>query len=186
MVLPSASQVTATEVFGSLRVAVIRELDAPPVRDLLDQLVARGWRPRQLRERVGVLPVQATSAQDAAVITAELRRLLEERSPQEQYDAEVARPTQEREDAVRDAPVPAAPEERSRWIDTIRDSLKGSRSRASFGPPVRLRPDCALCTGEAEFLKNSASPVRRDVHLCRGCVDLLAAGEVRTERATGS
>ncbi|MCU1673930.1 MAG: hypothetical protein JWN77_2043 [Frankiales bacterium] len=177
MVLPTAAQITATEVFGSLRVAVIRELDAPPVRELLDQLVGRGWRPRQLRERVGALPVQPTSAQDAAVITAELRRLLEEQSPKQQYDAEVQRRAAEREDAARDAPVPAAPEERSRWIDTIRGSLKGSRTRVPFGPPVRLRPDCALCAGEAEFF------VRRDVHLCSSCVDLLAAGEVRAEPA---
>ncbi|MCA1712894.1 MAG: hypothetical protein LC789_15165 [Actinobacteria bacterium] len=180
MVLPSAAQVAAPEVFGALRVAVIRELDSPAVRDLLDELVTRGWRPRQLRERVGVLPVQPTSAQDAAVITAELRRLLEESSPQEQYDAELARRAREREDAARDAPAPAAPDERSRWIAAIRGSLKGSRTRVPFGPPVRLRPDCALCTGEAEFF------VRRDVHLCSSCVDLLAAGEVRAERETGS
>jgi hypothetical protein len=177
MVLPST---LATEVFGALRVAVVRELDCPEVRELLDRLVARGWRPRQLRERVGSLPVQPTSAQDAAVIADELRRLLGEESPQEQYDAEVARRARQREDEQAAAPVPAAPEERSRWISTIRDGLKGGRSRVPFGPPVRLRPDCALCPAEGEFF------VRRDVHLCGDCVDLLAAGELRPERATGT
>jgi hypothetical protein len=37
-----------------------------------------------------------------------------------------------------------------------------------------------LCQGEAEFF------VRRDVHLCGSCVDLLAAGEVKPQAATGT
>ena len=176
MVPPSA---LATQVFGNLRVAVIRELTSPEVTDLLTRLVEQGWRPRQLCERVGALPVQATSAQDAAVIVAALRALLEEESPQARYDAEVARREAARDDAERDAPEPAAPEDRARWISAIRSGLKG-RSRVPFGPPVRLRPDCALCTAEAEFF------VRRDVHLCGSCVDLLAAGGVRPDRATGT
>lgn len=167
------------EVFGDLRVTVIRELQTPEVEALLDRLVARGWRPRQLRERVGALPVQPTSEQDAEVIVAALQRLVDEPSPQERYDADVARREHERAESQRVAPVPAAADDRARWISAIRGGLKG-RSRVPFGPPVRLRPDCALCTGEAEFF------VRRDVHLCAGCVDLLAAGEIKAERATGT
>ena len=169
----------SAEVFGSLRVAVVRELQGEEVAALLDSLVAAGWRPRQLRERVGALPVQPTSAQDAEVVLQALRGLLKEDSPQARHDAELVRRQQERADAHRDAPVAAAPDDRARWIATIRSGLKG-RARVPFGPPVRLRPDCTLCAGEAEFF------VRRDVHLCKGCVDLLAAGELSAPRATGT
>ena len=170
----------ATQVFGNLRVAVIRELSSPEVTELLTRLVGQGWRPRQLCERVGALPVQSTSAQDAEVIVQALRGLLEEESPQARYDAEVSRREAARIDAARDAPEPAAPEDRAKWISAIRSGLKGGRARVPFGPPVRLRPDCALCAQEAEFF------VRRDVHLCTRCVDLLAAGEVKPEQATGT
>ena len=177
---PPPSGSLAELVFGSLRVAVVRELESPEVARLLRELVVRGWRPRQLADRVGALPVQPTSALDAEVVREALRRLLDEESPQQQYDAEVARREQDREQARREAPVVAAPEERTRWIEAIRTGLKGSRTRAAFGPPVRLRPDCALCSAESQFF------VRRDVHLCKRCVDLLAAGEVRPETATGT
>jgi hypothetical protein len=166
-------------VFGSLRVAVVRELESPEVARLLRELVVRGWRPRQLADRVGALPVQPTSEQDAAVVVEALTRLLDEPSPQARYDAEVARRAEERTRAEAEAPVPAAAEDRARWISAIRSGLKG-RSRVPFGPPVRLRPDCTLCEGEAQFF------VRRDVHLCAGCVDLLAARQVKPERATGT
>ena len=169
----------ADEVFANLRVSVARELSRPEVAELLRLLVGRGWRPRQLSDRVGQLPVQATPAQDAEVIVAALTRLLDEESPQERYDAERARRERERAYAQAEAPVPAAPEDRQRWITAIRSGLKG-RSRVAFGPPVRLRPDCVLCEGEAQFF------VRRDVHLCASCVDLLAAGQVKPERATGT
>ena len=169
----------SAEVFGSLRVAVVRELQGEEVTALLDALVAAGWRPRQLRDRVGALPVQPTSAQDAEVVLQALRALLDEESPQARHDAELARRQQEREDAQRGAPVVAAPDDRARWISTIRSGLKG-RARVPFGPPVRLRPDCTLCAAEAEFF------VRRDVHLCKTCVDLLAAGELSSQRATGT
>ena len=169
----------ADEVFGNLRVSVVRELARPEVDDLLRRLVQRGWRARQLADRVGVLPVQATPEQDAEVIVAALTRLLEEQSPQERYDAELAWRERRRAEAREEAPTPAAPEDRQRWITAIRSGLKG-RSRVPFGPPVRLRPDCSLCEGEAQFF------VRRDVHLCASCVDLLAAGQVKAERATGT
>jgi hypothetical protein len=167
------------DVFSHLRVAVVRELDAAEVGALLDELVARGWRPWQLRHRVGSLPTQPTSQQDAEVITALLRQLLDEPSPQARYEQERARREQERAQAEREAPVPAAAEARDRWIAVIRSSLK-HRPRVVIPASLRVRPDCAVCQGESEFF------VRRDVHLCARCVDLLAAGVVTAERATGS
>jgi hypothetical protein len=169
----------AADVFSQLRVAVMSELDTPEVTALLDDLVAHGWRPWQLRHRVGSLPVQPSSAQDAEVITALLRSLLDEPSPQARYDEERARREQARADAERAAPTPADPAARERWIAVIRTGLKG-RPRVVVPAPLRLRPDCAVCQGESDFF------VRRDVHLCGRCVDLLAAGAVTAERHTGS
>lgn len=168
----------AGEVFGSLRIAVARELDTDDVRELVDELAQRGWRPWQLRHRVGTLPSQPSSTQDAEVIVAMLRRLRDEPSPQARYDEERARRQQARADAERDAPEPAAGDARDRWIAVIRSGLKG-RPRAVPPPPMRVRPDCAVCQGESNFF------VRRDVHLCARCVDLLAAGVVTAERETG-
>ena len=173
------SSTYAAEVFGQLRLAVVRELDTDDVATLLDDLISRGWRPWQLRHRVGTLPTQPTSAQDAEVITALLRQLLQEPSPQARYDEERARRERERADAAQDAPVPAVPEVRDRWIAVIRGGLKG-RPRVVTPSPMRVRPDCAVCQGESDFF------VRRDVHLCGRCVDLLAAGVVTAERETGT
>jgi len=169
----------AADVFSHLRVAVTRELDAVEVDQLLDDLMDRGWRPWQLRHRVGTLPTQPSSVQDAEVIVALLRQLLDEPSPQSRYDQEKARRQQVREDALRDAPSPADPDDRDRWIAVIRGGLKG-RPRVVTPAPMRVRPDCAVCQGESDFF------VRRDVHLCARCVDLLAAGAVTAERETGS
>ena len=72
----NATSPHAPEVFGQLRVAVSRELDTDEVAGLLDELISRGWRPWQLRHRVGTLPTQPSSVQDAEVIVAHLRRLL--------------------------------------------------------------------------------------------------------------
>jgi hypothetical protein len=173
------SSTHAPDVFGQLRVAVARELETAEVDGLLDELVTRGWRPWQLRHRIGVLPTQPSSVQDAEVITALLRQLLDEPSPQARYDEERIRRQQERADAQRDAPTPAGPEDRDRWIAVIRSGLKG-RPRVVTPAPMRVRPDCAVCQGESDFF------VRRDVHLCARCVDLLAAGAVTAERETGT
>jgi hypothetical protein len=167
------------DVFSHLRAAVAQELESAEMATLLDELIAHGWRAWQLRHRVGALPAQPTSVQDAEVITTHLRRLLTEESPQVRYDEERARRERERADAERHAPVPAADEDRERWIETIRHGLKG-RPRVTTPPPMRVRPECTLCQGEGEFF------VRRDVHLCSGCVDLLAAGAVTAERDTGT
>jgi hypothetical protein len=167
------------EVFSQLRLAVMRELATREVEALLDELVSRGWRPWQLRHRVGVLPTQPSSVQDAEVIVSLLRQLVDEPSPQRRYDEERTQREQARAAAARDAPEPAAPAERERWIAVIRSGLKG-RPRVVTPAPMRVRPDCALCQGESDFF------VRRDVHLCARCVDLLAAGAVTAERQTGS
>ena len=164
------------DVFSHLRVAVARELETPAVTALLDDLVAAGWRPWQLRHRVGALPTQPSSVQDAEVILALLRQLLAEPSPQARYDEERARRAHEA--SAQDKP-PADPAERERWIAVIRSGLKG-RPRVVTPAPMRIRPDCAVCQGESDFF------VRRDVHLCARCVDLLAAGAVVAERDTGS
>src|SRR3954453_5864711 len=113
----------AADVFSQLRVAVMRELDTPDVETLLDDLMSRGWRPWQLRHRVGVLPTQPSSVQDAEVIVEHLRQLLDEPSPQRRYDEERAQRDQARADAARHAPQPAEPADRERWIAVIRSGL---------------------------------------------------------------
>lgn len=167
------------EVFNQLRLAVRRELATAEVEALLDELVSCGWRPWQLRHRVGVLPTQPSSVQDAEVIVSLLRQLVDEPSPQRRYDEERAQREQARAAAASEAPQPAGAAERERWIAVIRSGLKG-RPRVVTPAPMRVRPDCALCQGESDFF------VRRDVHLCARCVDLLAAGAVTAERQTGS
>lgn len=166
------------DVFSHLRAALVLELDSAEMATLLGALVGQGWRPWQLRQRVGALPVQASLAQDVEVIRALLSRLLTERSPQASYAEELERRTRERF-AARSAPAPAADADRERWIAVIRTGLKG-RPRVVAPAPVRTRPDCALCQGESDFF------VRRDVHLCAHCVDLLATGAISAERDTGS
>jgi len=166
-------------VFADLRPDVRACLDDPALEILLGELADRGWRPRQLRDRVGALPVQPSPAQDATVVVEALRGLLAQLSPQEAYDEELRRRADREEFERESALQPASAEDKARWVAAIRSGLTG-RGRVSFGPPVRLRPDCSLCEGEAAYF------VRRDVHLCGRCVDLLAAGEVRAERATGT
>ena len=66
--------------------------------------------------------------------------------------------------------APAAPEDCARWAASIRAGLRtGPRPRRP-APPPRERPACSACGGASAFF------VRRDVHLCGRCVDLLAAG----------
>lgn len=166
-------------VTADLRPAVQQALLGPELAALLEQLLTRGWRLRQLRDRVGAVPVQPGPEQDARAVLAELTGLLDQLSPQESYDEELRRRRLAAEEEQRSRHEPASEHDRARWIAAIRSGLTG-RARVAFGPPVRLRPDCSLCEAEAEFF------VRRDVHLCGPCVDLLAAGEIRQERLTGS
>ena len=166
-------------VTADLRAPVQQELGGPEFEALLTELVSRGWRPRQLRDRVGAVPVQPSADQDAATVVEALRRLLAQLSPQEAYDEELRRRRQNAEHEKQTRHEPASEQDKARWVAAIRSGLTG-RARVSFGPPVRLRPDCSLCEGEAAYF------VRRDVHLCGRCVDLLAAGEIRPERLTGT
>ena len=167
-----------SDVFSHLRVAVARELATPEVAALLEELVGLGWRPWDLRHRVGSLPVQSGPEQDAAVIVTLLQRLREDEPPAVRAEAERAERERQQARAAEDAPDVASPEVREQWIASIRRGLKGT-PRPARPAPVRVRPDCALCQGESDFF------VRRDVHLCARCVDLLAAGEVGRERAAG-
>lgn len=166
-------------VTADLRPGVQGALDPVDLGEVLEALVARGWRPRQLRDRVGAVAVQPSHAQDAEAVLTTLRGLLDHLSPQEAYDEELRRRALRAEREREAAHQPAADADKARWVAAIRSGLTG-RARVSFGPPVRLRPDCSLCEGEAAYF------VRRDVHLCGACVDLLAAGEIRPERLTGS
>ena len=167
-----------TDVFSSLPSRLMRELDADDVAATLDALVAAGWRPGQLRSRVGAEPSQGSVERDAAA----LRALLEELRGQECPDARHARERaeQEREQARRRelAPRPADPDVRDRWISEIRAGLKSTPPRRPRDAEPRTRPECALCSAESSFF------VRRDVHLCARCVDLLSTGDVRL-RASG-
>ncbi len=166
-------------VTADLRPGVQAALTELAVSEVLEALVARGWRPRQLRDRVGSVAIQPSHALDAQAVLSTLRGLLEHLSPQEAYDEELRRRAHREERALEAAHQPASEQDKARWVAAIRSGLTG-RARVSFGPPVRLRPDCSLCEGEAAYF------VRRDVHLCGRCVDLLAAGEIRPERLTGS
>ncbi len=176
--MPAPTSSTAF-VTADLRPGVQAALAELGVDEVLEALLARGWRPRQLRDRVGAVAVQPSHAQDAAAVLAALRALAAHPSPQEAYDEELRLRAHREERAHEAAHQPASEQDRARWLATIRASLPG-RARATVAPPERLRPDCSLCEGQAAYF------VRRDVHLCAHCVDLLAAGEIRPERLTGS
>jgi ribosomal protein S14 len=162
------------DVFSQLPSRLIRELDSDDVAAALDALVAAGWRPGQLRSRVGAEPSQGSVERDAAWLRALLVRLRDEQCPDVRYARERAEQGQERARQRELAPRPADPEVRDRWIGEIRAGLKSTPPRRrTREPQPRTRPECALCGAESTFF------VRRDVHLCRRCVDLLATGEVR-------
>ncbi|GAC1444239.1 MAG: hypothetical protein NVS3B26_12730 [Mycobacteriales bacterium] len=142
----SPSSPHAADVFGHVRVAVSRELETDEVAELVDNLVDRGWRWGQLGHRVGMLPTQPSSAQDAEIIIAMLRRLLEEPSPQVRYDQESARRQLARQATASQAPTPADPgrPRRARALDR-RDPGRAERPSEGRHPhthadPTRLRP----------------------------------------------
>jgi hypothetical protein len=161
-----------TDVFSHLPALLMRELDEPEVAEVLDALVAAGWRPGQLRHRVGAEPAQGSVDKDAAHLLALLRGLLGQACP----DAAHAREVEERERQRRwereHAPTPAAPEVVQAHLAQIRAGLKGV-SRPRPEPAPRTRPACSLCQAEGSYF------VTRDVHLCRRCVDVLATGQAR-------
>lgn len=168
-----------TDVFSQLPSRLMRELEAADVAALLDALVLAGWRPGQLRARVGAEPSQGSLDRDAAAVRSLLERLRGEQCPDARHARERAEQDHERARQQELAPRPADPAVRDRWLGEIRAGLKSTPARRSRAPEPRTRPSCALCDGESSFF------VRRDVHLCRPCVDLLSAGEVRLHAASG-
>ena len=161
-----------TDVFSHLPALLMRELDTEPVAQVLDELVAAGWRPGQLRHRVGAEPAQGGHERDAAHLLELLRRLTTQTCPDVLYAQEVAAREAQREWEAAQAPPPASPEVRDAHIAQIRAGLKGT-PRRRVEPEVRTRPGCNLCAGEGSYF------VTRDVHLCRRCVDVLATGQAR-------
>lgn len=161
-----------TDVFSHLPSLLMRELDSEPVAELLDELVALGWRPGQLRHRVGAEPAQGSVEKDAAHLVELLRSLRSQTCP----DLLHAQEREERERARRweqeHAPPPAAPEVREARLAEIRSALKGAPRRRPE-PVPRTRPQCSLCHGEGAFF------VTREVHLCKRCVDVMATGQAR-------
>ena len=167
-----------TDVFSQLPSRLMHELDDADVAAVLADLVEAGWRPGQLRSRVGAEPSQGSVERDAAAVRALLERLRAEECPDERHARERAEQHEERARQRELAPRPADPAVRDRWLGEIRASLKSTPVRRPPAPEPRTRPSCALCEGESSFF------VRRDVHLCRPCVDLLSAGAVRLHAAS--
>lgn len=166
-VSPDAT-VVAT-VLGDLPGALLRALDAREVAPLLERLLADGWRPGQVRARVGAEPAQGGPDRDAAHLVEVLQALTAEIPP----DVAHARAVRERQHRAReDGPTPASPEVRDRAIARIRAQLRGAPAPRA-APVPRTRPACSLCDGEGTYF------VTREVHLCRRCVAVLATGEAR-------
>jgi hypothetical protein len=168
-----------TDVFSQLPSRLMRELGSADVAAVLDDLVAAGWRPGQLRSLVGAEPSQGAVERDAAAVRVLLERLRSEECPDARHARERAEQERQRARQRELAPRPADPAVRDRWLGEIRARLKSTPARRMRAPEPRTRPSCALCDGESSFF------VRRDVHLCRACVDLLSAGEVRLHAASG-
>ncbi len=164
-----------TDVFSHLPALLMRELDTAPVAEVLEVLVASGWRPGQLRHRVGAEPAQGSVEKDAAHLLQLLTALTTQPCPDALHAQEKQERARQREWERAQAPEPASPEVRQARLEEIRAGLKGvPRRRAE--PEPRTRPACSLCTAEGAYF------VTRDVHLCRRCVDVLASGQARLEQ----
>lgn len=161
-----------TDVFRHLPALLMRELDTPPVAQVLQELVAAGWRPGQLRHRVGAEPAQGSVEKDADHLREVLRGLRDQPCPDAVHAQEVADREEQRRWEQETAPPPASPEVRAARLAEIRAGLKGTPKRRPE-PVPRTRPACSLCDGEGAYF------VTRDVHLCRRCVDVLATGQAR-------
>lgn len=164
-----------TDVFSHLPVLLMRELDTEPVAEVLDALLAAGWRPGQLRHRVGAEPAQGSPERDAAHLLEVLRGLRQQPCPDVAHAEALAQRAADRAAEQARTPPPAAPEVRDAHLAQIRAGLKGVPRRRSE-PEPRTRPACSLCAGEGSYF------VTRAVHLCRRCVDALASGEVRLQQ----
>ena len=164
-----------TDVFSHLPALLMRELDTAEVAEVLDQLVAAGWRPGQLRHRVGAEPAQGSVEKDARHLLELLRGLCAQTCPDALHAAEAAERERARRWERESAPPPASPEVRDAHLAQIRAGLKGS-PRKRPEPEPRTRPGCSLCQGEGAYF------VTRDVHLCKRCVDVLATGQARLDQ----
>jgi hypothetical protein len=165
------------DVFSHLPALLMRELDNEAVAQVLDVLVSNGWRPGQLRHRVGAEPAQGSVERDAAHLLELLTSLTAQTCPDVLHAREQEERARQREWERQNAPQPASPEVRQARIEEIRKGLKGvPRKRPE--PEPRTRPACSLCQGEGAYF------VTRDVHLCKRCVDVLATGQARLRSET--
>ena len=165
------------DVFSHLPALLMRELDTPQVAAVLEELLAAGWRPGQLRHRVGAAPAQGSVERDAAHLLELLRGLREQPCPDALHTQQVAEREARRRWEDEATPPPASPEVREARLAEIRASLKAAPRRRPE-PEPRTRPDCSLCAGEGAYF------VTREVHLCARCVEVLASGSARL-RETG-
>ena len=160
------------DVLRSLPALLVRAVDLGPVGREVDALVADGWRPGQLRARIGAAPSLGSPDRDADQVLAVLRALREETPPDVAHARELEQRRRDREQERAHAPRPASPEVRRRSVEQIRGELGLVPSRRPAVEP-RTRPACSLCDGEGSFF------VSREVHLCARCVAVLATGEAR-------
>jgi len=170
-----ASSPHHSDVFSHLPVLLIREMATAPVAALLEQLITAGWRPGQLRHRVGAAPSQGSVERDAAALVALLTALTSVPAPDVEHAARRRERAQDQEREAAQAPVPATHEAQQQHLARMRTSL-GVPPRRPAGPEPRTRPACSLCAGEGAFF------VTHDVHLCSRCVEVMATGEARLSR----
>lgn len=161
-----------TDVFSHLPALLMRALDTAPVAEVLDVLVRQGWRPGQLRHRVGAAPAQGSVDKDAAHLLELLTALTTQTCPDVLHAQEQQERARQRQWEQEQAPPPASPQVRQARIEEIRKGLKGVPRRRPE-PEPRTRPACNLCAGEGAYF------VTRDVHLCRRCVEVMATGQAR-------
>lgn len=79
----TASSPYHADIFSHLPALLMHELDDPAVTVVVDELLAAGWLPGQLRHRVGAEPAQGSVEQDAAHLLALLRGLSRRRQQPE-------------------------------------------------------------------------------------------------------
>ena len=122
------------DVFSHLPALLMRELDTPEVAAVLDELVTAGWRPGQLRHRVGAAPSQGSVERDAVHLLELLRGLRDQPCPDALHAQEVAERASRRRWEADSAPPPsAAPRRRS--SPSRRRTGRGRRRRRLGSPP---------------------------------------------------
>lgn len=165
-----------SDVFSHLPALLMRAMGTEEVDGLLERLVAAGWRPGQLRHRVGAEPSQGSVERDAAHLVELLTSLTASPCPDAVHAEQLRTRRLDRADAAARAPRPASPEVVEQRLAEIRTELTGLPRRRPE-PEPRTRPGCSLCGGEGSFF------VTHEVHLCHRCVAALASGEARLSQA---